>query len=533
MHPSPPAPPFLARHAADVLGQLNGFDRVRCRGTVRQLAYTRGMASFLAQQGVLLKDFGEYVEHVTTEVKRATESVTAAAERPLLYLPRPAVDKEAQARALAARDGVRTGLICTLKSVELCWSYEVHRDRATRRLDLVPASRKCLHYYHYLLDPTMGFLHVRLQSWFPFTAHVCFNGREWLARQLDAAGLGYRRQGNCFVWLADVAATQRLADAQLDTAWASVLTGLLQQVHPAHATLGGGAAPLPYYWSLEQSEWASDVLFTDAARLDALYPALVTQAMRGLGSREVMRFLGKRVPAVGVDGRFRGEVVSDLAARVEGVRVKHRVNGNAVKMYNKAGSVLRVETIINQADDLKVYRPTEGEPAGPLAWRPLRKGVADTYRRAALSQQANERYLAALAAVAEPTPLGVLSGPVCQRVRDHGRSARALNPLAAGDAALLAAVARGEFVLTGFRNRDLRRLLSEEAPGDAGHARDATVPHRHAAAVTRQVRLLRAHGLVRRVPRTHRYFLSATGRVLITALLAAQHADTATLAAAA
>lgn len=523
MHPV--THPFLERHAPDVLGMLNGFDRLRLRGTLRRIANVQGMGSFLCEQGVLLKDFGEYVDHVSAEVKRATEAGAATQERPVHYLARPSDDKEALARAIAERDGVTSGLVAVLTSVEVCWSYDLRRDRATKPLVLVPASRKCLHYYHSQRHPALGWLHVRLQSWFPFTVHVGLNGREWLACQLDAAGLGYRRRGNCFVWLEDVAATQALCDAQLRTAWAPLLDGLLAAANPAHAALFA-AYPLPYYWSLEQSEWASDVLFRDARRLDALYPALVAHAMTQLGSRDVMRFLGKRVPAVGIDGAFRGEVVSDLAARPEGGRVKHRVNGNRVKMYNKQGSVLRVATVINQARDLRVFRPKEGEPDGPKAWRYLRKGVADTHRRAALSQQVNARYLAALAAAAEPTALGTLSAPVCRRVRFHGQPVRALNPLAAEDAALLAAVARGEFLITGCRNRDLRRLLFGEA-GEAALAR------RRAGVVTRKVRLLRAHGLLRRVAHTHRYVVSPKGRVVLTALLAARQADIATLTRAA
>jgi len=518
---------FLQRHADDVLGILSGFDRLRLRGTLRLIANARGMQAFLSHAGVLLKDFAHYVEGVTARVKQATEAVATAADRPLLYLPRPSVDKEQMARGIAERDGIHEGLICTLKSVELCWSYDIHRNRETKHLDLVPASRKCLHYYHYFVHPQLGVMHVRLQSWFPFTMHVCLNGREWLARQLDAAQLGYRRRGNCFVWLEDVAAAQRLCDQQLHTTWESLLNSLVPQVNPAHDALRFAGGPLRYYWSVDQSEWASDVLFKDARRLDALYPVLVAHGLTRLGSRDVMHFLGRRVPAEGVDGHFRGEVVSDLVVRPEGVRVKHRVNGNAIKMYNKQGSVLRVETVINQARDLTVYRPKEGDPGGAKDWRYLRKGIADLWRRAELSQQANKRYLAAMAAVEEPTPLGTLSQPLCQRVRYQGQSVRALNPLAAADAALLAAIHSGEFLLTGFRNRDLRRLLY------GGAAPDAAAARQRSAAVTRKLRLLRAHGLIRKVSRTHRYLLSAKGQVIVAALLAARQADTATLAAAA
>ena len=108
-----------------------------------------------------------------------------------------------------------------------------------------------------------------------------------------------------------------------------------------------------------------------------------------------------------------------------------------------------------------------------------------------------------------------------------GRRVRALNPLAHDDARLLAAVNRGEFAINGFRNRDLRRLLY----GDANAAPDTC--RRHAAAVTRKLRLLRAHGLIRKAPKTHRYTISRHGSKVISALLLAQAADTARLMAAA
>jgi DNA-binding MarR family transcriptional regulator len=265
------------------------------------------------------------------------------------------------------------------------------------------------------------------------------------------------------------------------------------------------------------------VLFRSSAALRHVYPQLVTHAIQRVSSRDVMRFLGKKVVPVtktnplGIHGNFQGEVITDLGERCEGVRIKHRVNGNWVKMYDKQGSVLRVETVINDGRDLRVFRRAEGDTQSPKRWHRLRKGIADARRRAVLSQQANTRYLDTLAAVEVHQPLATMSCALCRRVRWQGRSVRALNPLNASDGALLTAIYRGDFVLTGFRNRDLQQLRIGST----------------ASAVTRQLRLLRAHGLIRKVPRTHRYLLTDRGRVVIAALLAARRADIATLAKAA
>ena len=518
---------FLQRHAGSVTGMLSGFDRVRFRGTLRLVANAAGMNAFLRYVGVLLKDFKQYVLEVTDQVRRATEELAAAAKRPVLYLPSPSTCKEDVARQMAQRDGITEGLICVLSAVEVLWSYDIHRDRQAKMLKLVPASRKCLHYYHYFIHPRLGFMHARLATWFPFTLHLCINGREWLGRQLQEAGIDHARQDNCFTQIADLPRAQELFDTQLETDWPAMLDAIARQVNPVHQKIFA-RRPLDYYWSAEESEWASDVMFKSRPALSAIYPSLVRHGMLSLGSRDVMRFLGKQVPlGGGINRRFSGEVVSDVRERSEGVRVKHRIRNNSVKMYDK-GSVLRVETTINDPHDLRVYRPKEGDAEdAPKQWRYMRKGVADLHRRAQVCQKANERYLESLASAAHTVTLGELSRKVCRPARWNKRRVRALNPFSADDASLLEAVNRGEFTLNGFRNRDLRTILYPSA------GKDKTEQRKSAAAVTRKLLLLRAHGLIHKVPKSHRYRLSAQGRTIITALLAARRANPATLAKAA
>jgi hypothetical protein len=386
-------------------------------------------------------------------------------------------------------------------------------------LELRGGVAKCLHLYFYLIDRALGLMHLRLQTWFPFTIHLCLNGREWLARQLDARGIGYVRRANCLVDVEDFAVAQRLLDGQLRTDWPKLLNAQAERCFPQHQKLWGGR-PLDYYWSAEESEWATDLTFRSPQALAALYPGLVRHGIETFSSGDVMRFLGRKTPVSGqVHGRFLGEVTSDVRRREEGVRIKHRLNSNSIKMYDKQGSVLRVETTINDARDIKVYRAVEGDPEGPKAWRRLRKGVSDLHRRSQVSQAANERYLDALGAAGQTTPLGELADGVTRRVTWQGRPVRGLNPLSSGDAALLAAVSRGEFTINGFRNRDLRAILytASSSPAET---------RTQASKITRQLRMLRAHGLIKKVPKTHRYVLTDRGRTTIIALLTARKADT-------
>ena len=511
---------FVSRHHHEIQGTLSGFDRLRFVGTLRRLAFLNGLASFLAVTGVLLKDFGDYVFQLSQRIKQASErlALTTPSGR-VHYLASSSQSKEEFVRALPSPTPIGpSGLIAVLSCVEPCRSYEVHRNSQTKHLELRPAIRKCLHYYFDLDHPRFGPMHLRLQTWLPFPIKVVLNGRDWLAQQLDVAGIGYLQKDNTFIALDDFEGAQALLDAQLQVNWPHALNELVDQFHPVH---GLGLPPWfeGYYWSVEQSEWATDVVFRSAADLAALYPRLVHHGMTTFSSRDVLRFLQQKIPAQGgVHGRFAGEVISDLKQRPEGVRIKHASGLNSVKLYDKHGQVLRVETTIHDASGLKVYRPVRDDPEGELKWQELRKGVADLHRRCELSQAANERYLEAMAAVESPTPLGELSGPLCHRLVKDGRRYRALNPLGEEDARLLEFVGRGEHLITGFRNRDVRQCLY----GD--RSKDAAVHRRQSGRVSRLLALLRAHGLIQKIPKTHRYQVTARGRESIAAILAARAA---------
>jgi hypothetical protein len=505
---------FLQHHAAAVIGHLSGWDRLRFRGTLRMLANVVGMFRFLCYRGQRLKGFGDYSHGLSQQVRAASLLVAERAGRPVVHLSGPSISKEEQARQIEKRDGVNAGLIAVLTAVEPCWSYNIRSD-GKGSLELVHAYRKCQHLYHYMIHPVFGRMHVRVQTWLPFNLSVCINGREWLGRQMDAAGIAYRRVDNCFTHVADLARAQSLLDEQVRFDYAKTMGELAATVNPAHKPIVGDY-DIPYYWSLDESEWADDVMFRSPGQLQAAYPGLTRHAIETFGAPSVLRFLGRRVPASGqVNGNFAGEVLSAYTRRPEGVCVKHRVNRNSIKMYDKAGSVLRVETTLNNMRDLKAPRQIDGK----TVYRPMRKGVADMPRRAEVSKASNDRYLDALAAAATPVPLKTLTDKLSARVRWKGKPVRGLNLLGVADAALLAAIGRGEFLINGLRNRDVQGLLFARATDDPKEQR------RRSGQVTRKLRMLRAHGLVRKVPRTHRYMVSDKGRKVIAALHAAREAD--------
>lgn len=506
---------FVARYRSGITATLSGFDRLVFRGTLLPLMMERAMHTFLHRAGVRLLDFKKYVVTTSERIKEASLRAAVEAGRPIRYLHSAAIDKEALARELLAEQPVEQGLICAFRTVEPCMSFEYYRSSNLQERGLRLRPRKCLHIYQYFLHPRFGFMQARLQTWFPFNIQICLNGREWLASQFKRRGYrAFARHDNCFTRLGNPALAQRLMDRQLTIGWKGALDAIAHRLNPLHPRIFK-PWPMTYYWSAFQTEWATDLLFESPQALAALYPVLVRHAMLHFHSPDVMRFLGRK----GLAGQFHGELTSRVQRRHEGVRIKHWVHGNSIKMYDKAGSVLRVETTIAQTHHFKVLRPLERVRRQPLAWQALRKGIADLHRRAEVSQRANERYLEALATIDETTPLHELLDQVARPVTSHGRRLRALRIGDPTDLALLQTLTRGEFATAGLRNRDLRGLLYPCTSTAAAHTR------RLSARVSRQLRLLRAHGVIKKVPRTHRYHLTRRGHLLTAALFAARNAS--------
>jgi hypothetical protein len=503
---------FLSRHASKIIGVLRGFDRLIFRGSLRHLCHTDGMLSFLWRKGIFLKDFKRFAQTTTERVKAASLEQAEIRGRPVRYLESSRTSKEALARRLFEEDPVEAGLICVFKVVEPCCTYEIHRSREKKRLELRPKLAKCMHLYHYYLDPHFGFMNARIQTWFPFSVQIWVNGRYWLQQQLEKAGIYALQQGNCFPWVQDVVAAQRHLDRLLKRAWPRTLDGFAARLNPAHRQIVDPLA-LSYYWTVHQSEWATDVMFEDEAALASIYPSLVRHAISSFSSPDVMRFLGRQLHPL-----FQGEITSDYKDRPEGIRVKHRVGLNSVKVYDKERTVLRVETTLNDPRDFKVFRTKQGDKDGPLAWRPMRKGVADIHRRAQVSNAANERYLEALATVEDKTPMKDIIQDVQKRTTLHGQPIRALRVWDEDEVRLLQAVGAGEFAVNGFRNRDILRKLFPAI----GTERERK---KRAAHITRRLRILRAHGLIKKMRGTYRYLVTEDGRRLISVVSASLEAD--------
>jgi hypothetical protein len=511
---------FVNRHNDDILGTLSGYDRVLFRGTLRSISYLSGMEKFVSSQGVLFKNYDSYVMSLTEELIKHSKQYAEQFQRPWIYLKSPKESKEELVREVLKENPITEGLICILRCVEPCHTWSVRFDRKHRGTFLRYEPRQCLYLYYYFLDREFGLMHVRLQSWVPFSIQVCLNGREYLACQMTGQGIGYEKHDNCFTRIGNLARAQELSDKLENYNWNKLLDPLAHLVNPLLEKKPGLKDLKGYYWSVRQSEYATDILFCDQANLESIYPALIKHAIEDFHSEDVLRFLQRRT-----NSRFAGSSEGSLKRRVEGTRVRHFIEENSIKMYNKAGSVLRIETTINNARRFRVRRMGTTKGKRVKKWQRMRKGVVDFRRRTEIGRSANRRYLNALAVVGEQRPSHQLFDTVSKRVEKDGRKYRALRPVSPEDSRAFEAIMRGEFLIQGFRHRDIREQLEAQAESDPEELKRA------AGRITRLLRLLVAHQLIYKVVHTNYYRITRRGHEVMATAINFRNSDLALLAA--
>src|SRR3954463_1191178 len=489
---------FVDLHGGSITGVINTFDRGIFKGHLNGFFPDGAFGRYLSRRSVLLKDAGRFFEAETQRIRDQVVSLAATAERPVEYLAhasthRSGTSKEARARAIAERDGVTQGLVCVLSVVEPCQSFAVTPNRQTRRLEVVRRRRKCLHYYLYRIDPEFGWMHVRLQTWAPYEIQIYVNGREGLARQMDRAGIGYRRSDNKITAVDDFGPITALGGRFAHTDWPPVLERQAALVNPLLPDIERAGFP-GYWWVIDQCEDASDVVFTDRAALETIRGDLVTAAVTALGATDVLHFLGRKPhPA------FAGEVTIDSRKRLPGALPpqgqRHQVLRSCQRVPGRDD--------INNPREFKVLRsaPDGQEPR----WCPMTKGVANFWRYAEVAHAANGRLLTALARLPLTGEATVELDALCRPVTAADRHVAAFNPIHPDTAELFAAVLSGDFTINGFRNRDLQGKLYPAA------ARDAAETKRRTHRTSRLIAKLRGHGLITKVKNSRLYRLTARG----------------------
>jgi len=478
--------PVLDRYHDKIAGVLSCWDRVVIRGTLVGLCYAGGMTSYLNAQNIRIFDYPRFAQPLRDQVRANAEMLAAKAGVEIEFMRKSSSRKEARIKEVLKQRGEHPGLVHILSAMEACPSYRPWHDKQTHETFLKPSSGKCLHYYFYFIDEQFGLCYLRVPTWCPFGLQFYFNGHNWLAHQLDKAGIGYKLLDNAFVQLDDFDAAQKIADGLDIRRLGRALDRFARRYCPIVRQFAAG-----YHWSLMQVEYATDIVFRRQRDLAPLYETITRTAVHAVKAEHVATFLGRKL-----NGNYKDELGNDFSTRIEGTRIRHHMGPASIKMYDKFGLVLRIETTANNVSFFKHHRKVEqrdGTTVYKLA--PLKKSIYSLGDLQQLLIAANRRYLDFISALHDPSEGNKVLDKISENKVDKLRNYKGFNFFAAQDQRLFEVLLRGEHNIHGLRNADLRRRL----PLNAGQ-------------VSRLLKRLRVHGLIKRIGRTYKYYVTALGR---------------------
>ncbi len=483
------------RYATQIAGVLSCFDRIILTGTLPGVCFPEGMATYLRVHGVRLFDYPRFAEPLREEIRQNTERIAQENGLAIEFVRSVhAFRKEARIRAILQQRGDQPGLVHIFSAMEPCPAFTPWHNKATGKTSLRYKDGKCLHYYFYFIDPEFGLCYLRVPTWAPFRLQFYCNGHNWLARQLQQAGIACQPLDNTFSSIADFPRAQALADAFPIQRLHRALDGFAARYCPVATRFG-----TTYHWSVMQAEYATDIVFHRQADLRPLYATLVRTAIHAVQADNVATFLGRKLT-----GNYRDALGNDFHTRIEGTRLKHHMGPVSIKLYDKQGLVLRIETTVNNVSFFRHHRTVEhrdGTSETKLA--PMQKSIYSLPPLRELLLAANRRYLAFLSDLADPSAGVQQVERLAQPVRDEQRSYRGFNLFSSPDLDLFIALGRGEWHISGFRNASLRRVLT----------------HHSGPQVSRLLKRLHLHGLIKKIGHTYKYYLTETGRrVALTAL---------------
>jgi hypothetical protein len=474
------------RYSKELDGVLSCYDRIVITGSLYPFCYAQGMTSYLYQQGIRIFDYAKFAEPLREHIRENAEALAQAHGIKIEFVRKKNFRKENRVQQVLKQRGDQPGLVHIFGAMEACSSYLPWHDKTTGKTFLRSGSSKCMTYYFYFIDEEVGLCYLRVPTWCPFRLQFYFNGHNWLANQLEQQGIVYKMADNAFVHIDDYAAANKIAN-EFDVEILHLrLDEFARQYCPVITDL-----KLTYYWSMMQSEYATDLVFKSREPLQAFYPHLLETLTHAVKPADIATFLGRKL-----NGNYQGEMGNRFNKRWIGTRIKHQMGPVTIKMYDKFNLILRIETTTNNAAFFKQYRQVQHRDGSTtMHWAPMKKTIHSLPALREVLSAANQRYLKFISSIATPE-VGVeqLHRLAETKTEDQHRH-KGFNLFSEEDTCLFRTLLQGEFFISGFTNKQLRAYLSEKS----------------ASQVTRLLKRLRVHGIIKKVGKRYKYYLTDFG----------------------
>lgn len=480
------------KYQKEIHGVLHCYDRVVISGNLQPLCYAKGMTKYLYTQQIRIFDYSKFVEPLRDLIRENAQTIAEENGLDIEFIVRKDdFRKEERIKEIIEQRGNHPGLVHIFSAMEGCQAYRPWHNKETHKTYVKMTQGKCLHYYFYFIDPDLGLCYLRVPTWCPFRLQFYFNGHNALAAQLEKEQITFEQIDNAFLRIADFKRANECAATFDMEAVHHKLDYLAAQYCPAVKQL-----ELSYSWSIMQAEYATDIVFKQQPTLQAIYPHLLESLIQAVKPADIASFLGRKL-----HGNYQDEMGNRFNKRWLGTRLKHQMGPVSIKMYDKFNIILRIETTVNKVNFFQQYRKVHHrDGTTSTQYASLKKTIYSLPPLAEILQAVNKRYLKFLSDIETPE-VGVdkLHRLTETQQDDKGRRYKGFNLLSEEDSSFFRLLVSGEFVIAGFSNKALRQRI----------------PEKNAGQITRLLRRLREHGLIKRVRKHYRYYLTNFGRQVV------------------
>ena len=485
---------LINRYSKEIKGVISCYDRIIITGTIPGICYAEGMTSYLNNHNIRIFDYARFAEPYKEKIRENIQKISEEQGVEITFVRHSTSRKEDIVKKIMKQTGRTSGIVSILSAMEACPTYKPWHNKKTGRTYLRGETGKCLHYYIYFVNEDYGYGYIRIPTWCPFRLQIYLNGHNILVHQLKQRGIGYELVDNAFSNIEDFQQAQQLADNLSIDSLREFINKLSDKYCPIFKDFSE-----EYHWSIMQAEYATDIVFKSKEFLQTIYEEIIATATHTVKPEDVSSFLGQKL-----HGNFTGAIDTHYQVRIEGKKIKHTMGNVSVKMYDKLGFILRIETTTTNVSFFKHYRTVEHrDKTKTKQLASMKKNIYSLRPLGELLLAANYRYLKFISTI-EDKHIGTRNiKKLSQPVVENNRTFKGFNVFHSEDLLVLETIMRGEFSIDGFRSKHLKKFLSVCT----------------ASQISRILKRLRLHGLIKKIGKTYKYYITSFGRTLITAIL--------------
>ena len=479
------------RYSEKISGTIGCYDRIVITGTLPVLSNAHHLTGYMYQHNIRIFDYAKFAEPYRDTLKANAERIATECGLEIEFIRKGNVRKEALIESIIKKRGTHPGLVHIISVMEGCTTYKPWHDKTTHKTFLKYDQSKCLTYYFYFIDELLGLCYVRVPTWLPFKLQIFFNGHTWLSNELTKRKIGHQMMDNAFIRIDNWNKAQTISNNLSIKKLHEKLNSFAEKYCPVHKVF-----KQQYHWSIMQCEYSTDIVFKKQKDLKPLYEQLIAKAIHSIKPDNIITFFGKKM-----HGKYEGEIGNNYHVRIEGSRIKHSMGNASIKMYDKFGHILRIETTVNDVTFFKHYREVihrDGTSTHKEA--SMKKNIYSLKPLREIVSASNQRYLEFISAIEDDTighkKLEKATEPKVVQDRNY----KGFNFFCKADKKVVITLARGEFNIYGFRTKNLAKHLS-------GYSRYQ---------LSRLIKRLRVHGLIKKIKNSYKYYLTKLGKEIIT-----------------